>query len=38
MDPGSFKQIAEPIAIKNELGEHIKIGGYLAYYLDLIEM
>jgi len=35
---GSFRQTGEPIAIKNAKGEHIKIGGFDAYYLDLIEL
>ncbi|MCB6232135.1 hypothetical protein LIS90_12860 [Flavobacterium psychrophilum] len=38
MNPGSFKQTAEPIPIKNAQGEQIKIGGYPAFYLDLIEL
>ena len=38
MNPGSFKQMSEPIPIKNAKGEHIEISGYKAYYLDLIEL
>jgi hypothetical protein len=38
MNPGSFKQMAEPIPIKNAKGEQIEISGYKAYYLDLIEL
>ncbi|MBO9585418.1 MAG: fibronectin type III domain-containing protein [Flavobacterium sp.] len=38
MNPGSFRQMSEPIPIKNAQGEHIKISGYKAYYLDLIEL
>jgi hypothetical protein len=38
MNPGSFKQTGEPIPIKNSKGELIQIGGYDAYYLDLIEL
>lgn len=38
MNPGKFKQITEPIPIKDANGNQIKIGGYDAYYLDLIEL
>jgi hypothetical protein len=38
MNAGSFRQTAEPIPILNSQGQQIKIGGYDAYYLDLIEL
>jgi hypothetical protein len=38
MNPGKFKQLGEPIPIKDVKGLHIEIGGYEAYYLDLIEL
>lgn len=38
MEEGFFKQTAEPTLIKNAQGEQIKIGGYPAFYLDLIEL
>ncbi|MBF7089953.1 hypothetical protein IUY40_00110 [Flavobacterium sp. ALJ2] len=31
MNPGKFKQLAEPIPIKDAQGEQIKIGGYQAH-------
>lgn len=38
MNAGSFRQTAEPIPIIDSQGQQIKIGGFDAYYLDLIEL